>query len=299
MHTDRPLLGIFLMLGFCFVAPLADGISKFLGDSIPVGQIVLARFGIQGIVLLPVALWLKRTLKMSARLFALVVLRTLLHIGGVFAMITSLLYLPLADALAIAFVMPFIMLFLGWAFLGETVGWHRFAAVCLGFVGTVMVFQPSFLQVGWPAVLPLIVAVVFSFFVLVTRQIANQVDPIALQAVGGLVALPVLLPLLLWGAGQEIALLSLIEPDSWQLTLLCAVGLLGTIGHLFMTWSLRFAPTATLAPIQYAEIPFATLIGWLLFRDFPNGMAALGISLSVAAGIYIIFREQANARVTS
>lgn len=296
MSTDRPLFGIFLMLGFCLVAPLADGISKFLGGSVPVGEIVFVRFAVQGLALLPLALWMGRSLHMSRRIFFLTVLRTLLHIGGVFAMITSLLYLPLADALAIAFVMPFIMLFLGWAFLGETVGWHRFGAVCIGFVGTVMVFQPSFLQVGWPAVLPLIVAVIFSLFVLVTRRIANEIDPIALQAVGGLVAIPILIPLLWWGNLQQIDILSLIRPSAWEMTLLLSVGVLGSIGHLFMTWSLRYAPTATLAPIQYAEIPFATLIGWLLFQDFPNGTAALGICLSIAAGLYIIYREQATAR---
>jgi drug/metabolite transporter (DMT)-like permease len=72
--------------------------------------------------------------------------------------------------------------------------------------------------------------------------------------------------------------------------------LLGTVAHLFMTWSLRFAPSATLAPMQYLEIPIATIIGWLIFKDLPNGLAALGICVTVAAGLYIILRERAIAR---
>ena len=59
-----------------------------------------------------------------------------------------------------------------------------------------------------------------------------------------------------------------------------------------MTWSLRFAPSATLAPIQYLEIPFATLLGCLVFGDLPNGLAALGIAVTVAAGLYVIHRER-------
>ena len=59
-----------------------------------------------------------------------------------------------------------------------------------------------------------------------------------------------------------------------------------------MTWSLRFAPSATLAPIQYLEIPFATLIGFLVFGDLPNGLAALGIAVTIAAGLYVLHRER-------
>jgi drug/metabolite transporter (DMT)-like permease len=59
-----------------------------------------------------------------------------------------------------------------------------------------------------------------------------------------------------------------------------------------MTWSLRFAPSATLAPIQYLEIPFATLIGYLVFGDLPNGVAALGIAVTIGAGLYVLHRER-------
>ncbi|MDG2341088.1 MAG: DMT family transporter, partial [Paracoccaceae bacterium] len=226
MQNDRPLLGISLMLGFCFVATLADGTSKFLGSSIPVGEIVFARFAVQGLLLLPIAIMTKRPFVLSGQIFALTILRTILHLVGVFLMITALLYLPLADALAIAFVMPFFMLLLGWAFLNEHVGKHRFFAVCVGFIGTILVFQPSFISVGWPAVLPLIVAVLFAFFILVTRKIASDTDPVSLQALGGLIALPVLLPLLYLGKHFDIALLTLIQPDRFEFNLLIAVGLL-------------------------------------------------------------------------
>jgi drug/metabolite transporter (DMT)-like permease len=68
------------------------------------------------------------------------------------------------------------------------------------------------------------------------------------------------------------------------------------LAHLVMTWSLRFAPSTTLAPMQYLEIPVATLIGYWLFSELPNTLAGIGISLTVVAGVYVILREQANAR---
>ena len=81
--------------------------------------------------------------------------------------------------------------------------------------------------------------------------------------------------------------------DIW---LLAGLGVLGTLAHLFMTWSLRFAPASTLAPMQYLEIPFGTLIGWLVFSDLPNGLAAIGICITMAAGLYIILRERKLSR---
>ncbi|MCB1403545.1 MAG: EamA/RhaT family transporter, partial [Rhodobacteraceae bacterium] len=74
------------------------------------------------------------------------------------------------------------------------------------------------------------------------------------------------------------------------------VGVFGTIGHLLLTWSLRFAPSATVAPMQYLEIPVATFVGWAVFGDLPNGLAALGIAVTMGAGLYILMRERIAAR---
>jgi drug/metabolite transporter (DMT)-like permease len=73
------------------------------------------------------------------------------------------------------------------------------------------------------------------------------------------------------------------------------MGVIGSVAHLLMTWSLRFAPVATLAPMQYLEIPFATLIGWVVFAALPNGLAAAGIVVTIAAGLYVIHRERLAA----
>jgi len=211
-------------------------------------------------------------------------------------MFLSLRYLPLADAIAIAFVMPFIMLLLGWFFLGETVGSRRIAACAVGFAGTLMVVQPSFAAVGAPALLPLVVAVVFALFMLTTRTIAREVDPIALQCISGLLASALLVPLLVLFVGSGAALANPVLPDAREMWLLLLLGAVGTAAHLLMTWSLRFAPTSTVAPMQYLEIPFATVIGFAMFGDFPNGLALAGIAVTMAAGLYVIWREQALNR---
>jgi len=295
MQVDRPALGISLMIGFCVVAPLGDAVAKLLGETVPLGQLLVVRFAAQALLLLPIVWLTGRTLAMSQRVLRLTAIRTVLHVAGIAAMFSALRYLPLADAIAIAFVMPFIMLLLGRMVLGEEVGPRRLLACIAGFIGTLFVVQPSFVDVGWPALLPLVVAVTFALYMLVSRQVAKEADPLSLQAVGGLMATPVLGLALLLGAGGDIEVLSIKTPDMREIALLAAIGLLGTFAHLLMTWSVRFAPSATLAPIQYLEIPFATLIGWLVFLDLPNGLAAVGIAITMASGLYIVFRERRQA----
>jgi len=125
---------------------------------------------------------------------------------------------------------------------------------------------------------------------LTTRQIAKEVDPISLQATSGMIACVILaalffiLPESIPGAGWA-------SPTSVELTLLFTIGLVGTLAHLLMVWSLRYAPSATLAPMQYLEIPIATIVGYLMFKDWPNGLAMIGICITIAAGLYVVYRE--------
>ena len=296
MSTDRPVLGILLMLGFCVVAPLGDAVTKLLGGHIGILHLLLVRFALQALLLWPLVLATGRAWRMSGRVLRLAWLRTLLHMAGIGAMFAALQYMPLADAVAIAFVMPFIMLLLGRYVLGEEVGPRRMWACAVGFLGTLLVIQPSFVEVGWYALLPLGVAVNFAFFMLVTRSIARDTDPIGLQAVNGLMATALILPLavVLHGAGWlrfDPATLAGPVP-----ALLVLLGVMGTSAHLLMTWSLRFAPAATLAPMQYLEIPVATVTGLVIFGDLPDALAGAGIALTVGAGLYVVLREQALQR---
>lgn len=296
MTTDRPLLGILLMLGFCLIAPLGDGVAKLLGDSIPITEVLFARFGIQALVLIPLVWYSGRIWRMSGPVLALVFFRTLLHMIGIGAMFAALRYLPLADAVAIVFVMPFFMLILGHYFLNEWVGARRIGACLVGFAGTLCVIQPSFASVGWPALLPVFVAANFSIFMLVTRRIAKVTDPISLQAVSGVMAVLLMVPAIWIGAPESLADLTYLSAGPYLWSLLLAIGLLGTAAHLLMTWSLRYAPSATLAPMQYLEIPVAVALGFLLFDDLPDLLASLGILMTIAAGLFIIQGERASAR---
>ncbi|WP_411890887.1 DMT family transporter [Yoonia sp. SDW83-1] len=294
MSGDRPFLGVLLMLAFCVLAPLGDAVAKLLGGIVALGILLLVRFVMQALILLPLVLLNGQKLTLPRDLLIWTLMRTGLHILGIGLMFTALRYLPLADALAIAFVMPFIMLLLGHFAMGEEVGMPRMMACLVGFIGTLLVIQPNFVEVGYPALLPLGVALVFALFMMLTRKVARDVDPIRLQAISGVQATVMLVPLLLlFPDARGTGAFDFAPSTLW---LLLALGVIGTSAHLFMTWSLRFAPASTLAPMQYLEIPFGTAIGWMIFSDLPNGLAAVGICITVGAGLYIIMRERQLSR---
>ena len=291
MIKDRPLFGIIFMLGFCLFAPMSDTATKTIASATPLIVLLYARYVAQWLMPLPVILMTGRRLVMSRRILRVLLLRGLVHIGGLTAMFAAFRFLPLADAIAIAFVFPFIQLLFGHLFLGEQVGVRRLSACSVGFIGTLLIVQPSFAEVGLPALLPLLVALLFALLVLMTRQIAKEYDPICLQSTSGLFCLVMLTAagIGLGNTGIFDLQLALPPPENWGTLVL--IGFFGTLAHIAMTYAVRFAPSTTLAPMQYVEIPIATFLGWLVFHDLPNGMAAVGILITVSAGLAVIYFE--------
>jgi len=287
MAKDNTRLGLLMMIGFCILAPASDAFAKILGDGIPVLQVVIARFMVQ-LLLIRRSLWTRRQdTWMRGDRVGLIILRSALLLLAVTFLFLSLRYLPLADAIAIAYVMPFLVLGVGWL-TGDRASPLALGLCLLGFVGTLMVVQPSFSEIGWPALLPIAVAIFFTGFMFITRKISKYIDPIDLQAANGICAMAILLPIAIFGQAIEIPILTIVSVSNIELLYLFGVGILGTLAHLMMTWALRFASAPTVAPIQYLEIPFATLYGWLIFKDFPNGLAAVGIVITITAGLLVL-----------
>lgn len=294
--TDRPLAGVVLTIAFCIIIPFSDALAKVLTGQVPLLTILIARFLGQAVMSAPALA--NRRARLGWRLSAFAFLRTVLQLGSLGLFYVAFRYLQLADAIAISFISPFLVLLMGKLFLGEQVGPRRIAACGVGFLGTMMVIQPSFAEVGLPALLPLGGALFFAFYSMATRQLVRVADPAVAQGISGVhgVLLLVLVSVL---AGPTIEDARLVVPSVSDAWMLVGIGIIGSGAHLIMTWALRFAPAATLAPIQYLEIPFATLIGWIFFHEFPNAVASAGIVVIMGAGLYIVHRERVLARERS
>lgn len=293
--TDNILAGVALMLGFCITAPLLDVAAKLASSSVPVGQITAARFMLQCALMAPFIGFMRLSMYVPREHWLPLISRALLLLFATFCFITAIRVMPLADALAIVFVAPFIVLLVGKFYLGEDVGPRRIGACMVGFVGVLCVIQPSFAAFGAVALIPLGTAVAFAFYILVTRGLSRRMHPVALQFHTGLIASLFCIPVLLLAQGSGSDLLDPVWPHGIAWVWLFGAGFFATLSHMMMTYALSLAPSATLAPLQYFELPVATLFGYLVFHDFPNNLSLLGIAIIIAAGLYMIHRERVTA----
>lgn len=292
---DNIMLGIALMIGFCLTAPLLDVAAKLASDVIPVGQITMARFAVQIALMLPFCLVMRLSFSLNGKL-GLLALRAVLLVLSTFFFIAAIRVMPLADALAIVFIEPFIVMLIGKYAFGEDVGPRRIAAAGVGFCGVVLVIQPSFATFGAVALFPLGTAVCFAGYVLVTRGLRGHLHPVMMQFHTGTLASLMCLPVVWLANGTGNPMLDPVWPLGIYWLWLFGVGFFATIAHMMMTYALTFAPSSTLAPMQYFEIPVAAVLGLLVFSEFPNAMALAGIVLIIGAGLYMIHRERVNSR---
>ena len=294
MNTDRILPGVALMLAFCVIAPLIDVSAKLASETVSVGQITVARFVVQAVLMAPVVLLLGHSFRLPRRALGLALLRAAFLMASTFTFVSAVAVMPLADALAIAFADTFVLMLLGWAMFGEAVGPRRIIASAVGFLGALLVIRPSFADFGAVALFPLGTAVSFAFYMVVTRFVSREVHPVPMQFhtafLGCLACLPILV------LGQGIPQLELSRPSGEAVFFLLGVGVAATVSHMCITFALKFAPSATLAPLHYFEIVATTFFGYVIFGDFPTGAAFAGITIIVAAGLYVIHRERVTAR---
>lgn len=295
-HPDRILPGVLLMIGFCIFAPLIDVASKLAAQAVPVGVIVLGRGLVQGGLMLPMMLAMGLSLRLAPRSLWLALLRAALLIISTYCFVAAVRVMPIADALAIVFVEPFIILLIGRAVMGEQVGARRLGACAVGFVGSLFVIQPSFAVFGAIAFFPLGTALSFALYMLVTRHLSRSVHPVTMQFHTAVLSAALCLPVLAIGTKMGEASLTFRLPEGIFWLWCFCMGLASAVSHLAMTYALKFAPSSTLAPLHYLEIVTATLLGYLIFGDFPDLLKWIGIAIIVLSGLYVIHRERQVAR---
>jgi drug/metabolite transporter (DMT)-like permease len=296
-HQDRVLPGVVLMLLFCLTAPLIDVFSKLAAQTLPVGMITAARFILQVALMLPILLILRQSLVLPRADLPLTALRAVFLLLSTFSFVSALVVMPLADALAIIFVEPFILLLAGHLLFGDHVGPRRIGASIVGFGGALLVIQPSIAAFGLVALWPLLTAFAFAGYMLVTRALSPRMAPEAMQFHTAWLGTLMILPLFAFGA--VLPDLAMIMPAGYDWIWLLGVGVSATFSHLFITYALRFAPSATLAPLHYLELVGAVTFGYLIFNDFPNLTTWAGMAVITASGLYIIHRERVTARTTT
>ncbi len=296
MYLASPLRGVLLMVAFCILAPLLDASSKLATTAIPVGQITAMRFVFQGACMLPVILIMRLNWRAAPGDLGLLLARAICLMLSTYCFVASVQFMPIADSIAIVFVMPFILMFLGKIIFGNPIGQTRIIASIVGFGGALLVIQPSLDHYGLVALFPLGCALTFSFYEMATQAMSNRVHPVTMQLHTSLAGMLICLPLLWLFNGTGIAELDPVQPDALNWLWLFGVGFWAAVSHLCMTVAMKYAPAATLAPLHYLELPMAVFLGYAIWGTFPNGLTWAGIALIVGSGLYIIRHEHRQAQ---
>jgi S-adenosylmethionine uptake transporter len=286
-----------MMIVAMLALPGIDAIAKWLAGSISSGQVTWSRFFFQIILMSPLLLrtrgpWLTPALWLHAARGAMIAFATLFFFSG-------LAYLPMADAIAIFFIEPLLVTLLSALFFGEAIRWRRISAISLGLVGALIIIRPSFTEVGFAALYPVATAFCFSFYILLTRKLVSNEDPIRLQFFAGIFGCLVMSLALGYGSVNDVDILAAAWPSQHEWLLLGALGLIATACHLLIAHAYRLASIGILAPFQYVEIIGATILGLVIFNDFPDAMTWLGIAIIVGSGMYVFHRESKLATETT
>ncbi len=300
VNTSQIARAMSIMVVAMLLAPFMDAIAKLLATQhgVSPASVTLGRFVIQSAFLFPFLLLIWSRGAALRRISWVNCLRgTIMGVAATLFFV-SVKYMPIADAIAVFFVEPLVVMLLSSVFLGEEVGWRRRIAAFIGFLGALIVIRPSYELFGWVSFLPLCTALLFSFYLILTRKFGGEDDPVVMQfwaGIGGM-AICMVITALGTSVGSEDFGLSLPTGNQgWALLL--GIGLFAVTSHMLIVIAFSMAPASILAPFQYIEIVSATILGLVLFSDFPDLTKWIGISIIIGSGIYIFLREQRLERL--
>lgn len=206
--------------------------------------------------------------------------------------------MPLVEATAILFIQPLILTAFAAVFLGERVGWPRWAAVFTGLIGAYVIVGPNFQAIGWGSLLPVGAAVCFAVASLITRVWAATAGALMFQFITAMTAVALLTVIMSAGLIGQIPILMPQWPTLNELCLLLFVGVGSTITNLMLVQGFRIAPPSAVAPFFYLEIVGATVLGAIVFSHLPGAATVLGAAIVIAAGLFVWWRETRQARAS-
>ena len=285
-------LGLFLMVLSVLISPIIDIFAKLAVTAVPATEITFVRLLFQMTVLGPICLMRGTLMDVTWRKMGLHAARGLLMAITMISFVTPLAVMEVADAIAIFFVEPIILTILGSIVLKETIGWRRYTACGVGFLGSLLVIQPSLQEVGLIALLPVVAAFSLALFFLLTRLVAQKEDPWSMQFYAGLWGAAFAGLLLVIGNIAGIDFLTPVVPDLRNTLYIAGAAVAATIAGVLGVYAYRSAPASTLAPLQYLEIVSATILGWWVFGHLPDALKWLGIAIIISSGLYVIWRER-------
>ena len=279
------LAGIALMLLGVFMFSFGDALGKYIVATYSVGQLLSLRACAALLVLSPL-IWRDRAQFFALERPRLQLIRVVLSTLEVAAFFLATVYLPLADVTTYYLACPIFVTALSATVLREQVGWRRWSAILIGFIGVVIALKPTAQSFSWPAMIALAGSLSFSVLLLITRSLRATSDIVlaSSQFAGSLLL------------GAVMAPFGWVTPSIGHLAMFAAAGCISVTALLCVNRSLKLAPASIVVPYQYSMIIWAVMFGIVVFGDVPRRATILGAAIIIAAGLYIFLREKRLGR---
>jgi drug/metabolite transporter (DMT)-like permease len=288
-HPHHATRGALLFLLGVFLFACMDTIAKYLAARYPVPMVVGVRYLVHCLLMVLVLAPTQGAKLVRTQRTGLVLFRAACLATGSLVFTLSLQRMPVAEATAILFVAPLLVVMLAGPLLKERVGAFGWAAVVAGFIGILLIARPGGNLDGIGVVLAFAGAVTTATYQLLSRLLAGTETTLAMlfyTALVGAVAFGAMAPWF-WGGAM---------PPPLHLALMLSLGVLGGLGHFLFTAAHRHTAASTLAPMQYSQLVWVGLLGWLVFGHVPEGLSILGMGIVAAAGAAVAIRSRLAAR---
>ena len=287
--TDQNLkLGIRMMLLSTFIFAMQDGISRYLAGEYNVYMVIMIRFWFFAAFVVAVAGRKAGGLRAAARTRqpALQAFRALLLVSQICVMVLSFTLLGLIESHAVFSCYPLLIAALSGPVLGERVGWRRWTAIGIGFIGVLVILEPGFGVFEPEAIVPLIGALLFALYGLLTRYAARQDSAATSFFWTGVVGAIGITLVGMWFWEPMAA------PDWAWMALLCVTG---ASGHYALIKCYEVAEASAVQPFAYLQLVFISILGVTVFHETIRTNVAIGVGIVVATGLFTLWRERVKA----
>lgn len=288
-HTSQ--FGIWIVVLAMLLFPSLDVLAKLLAKTLSPVQISFLRALCQALFFLVMMRTLPR-LAYPLKLSMSLLLCALCMNTGIIFMVWGLIYLPVANAIALFFVEPLLLMLLSSIILKEKSSLLRYLLAFIGLVGAMVVIRPNWQLYGWPAILPICCALCFAFYLLIIRSTRDQVSTTQAQAYISLSGTLMLAAVLYFGQSFEIPVLKWNDIVPADYTLILMLGFFATLTHWLMGKAFTLNQANVLAPFRYLEIISATALGYLIFNDIPDLLTWVGTAIILSSGLMLMRLER-------
>ena len=273
---------VLAMLGFA----LEDAVIKLLAGALPVGQII-GMLGIASAILFAgICRAQGRALWSRSFLTPAVILRNVSEAIGALGFVTAISLMPLSSASAILQAGPLLVTLGAALFLGEPVGWRRWAAIIVGFFGVLLIIRPGTSDFDWYSIYAVIGVIGLAVRDLAIRRIPPEISSMQLSMLAFLSLIPAAAILMI------VAQAPLVSPSATQWALVGGIVLIGALAYFGITYASRIGEISFVVPFRYSRMVFALIIGMAVFGENPDALTLLGAAVIIGSGLYTLWRER-------